>query len=271
MTHKDVIESINFKIENSNFERFDLSQVVNELNNTYRDIAAKTDIFETKGHIFLVKDVFEYEMPTGMTRGTRAIFRGQQLDFVSQEAMDRNISSWETHKADTPALECIVYNNHGATKLRPYPMVNWEAIQPEGDLVYLGQLSDASMDVQYYAWMRASDGAKYFSAAYGTVSDIDLREVLTVYGTYLPARLTEATLGNEMQDLEEVYVNALIYGTAGNLLFTSGRTEDAQKAQSFMRLYGVSETDMSAIKQKDFSGGFRNTARNTEYRTPFNR
>lgn len=272
MKHSDVIKSINYKIENSNFEKFPLDQVINELNNTYRDLASKTDIFETRDFLKLEGDQLEYALPKGMARPTRAIYRGQKIDFVSQEAMDLNIPGWEATTVEEPAIEFLVYNNLGVNWIRPYPHTNWAGVaQPSGDLQYLGALTDVSTDLQNYVWLRTEDGAKYFSDALGAISDLNLVEVVTIYGTYLPPQVVEIALEAEMADLDDLYVNALIYGTAGNLLFTSGRTEDAAKGQNFLRLYGIDETDVAMIRKRDFTGGFRNTARNQQYRTPFDK
>jgi len=272
MTYRDIITSINHKIENSNFERFPMTHIIDELNNTYRDLASKTDLFETMDYLQLHDNQVEYTLPNRIHRPTRAVYRGTRIDFVAQEAMDINLPVWETITT-ADELEYIVYNNLSNRLVKVYPILTDVKLTSEdyGDILYLGQLSDVSDVINAYVYINTVTGAKYLAdTPNGTISDISLTEVVTIYGAYLPPKLEEINLDSDNIYIDEIYVNALIYGTAGNLLFTSGRTEDAQKATNFMKLYGVDETDVAAIRKKDVSGGVRNTKRNQNYRTPFN-
>jgi len=285
MTYNDIIKSINYKIENSNFERFSQLHIIDELNNTYRDLANKTDIFETHDFLQLKSGQMEYTLPNRIHRPTRAVYRGDKIDFISQEEMDINVPGWSVMKTatenDTEAtastilgkdLQHLVYNNLSDRLVKPFPIISDASVDMSeyDNISYLGQLSDVSDLVQSYVYVNTSTGATYLAdTPNGTISDLSLTEVVTIYGVYLPPRVTELNLGSDRIYVDEIHINALIYGTAGNLLFTSGRTEDAAKATNFMKLYGVDETEVAAIRKKDFSGGFRNTARNQNYRTPF--
>ncbi len=276
MTYRDIINSINFKIENSNFERFSMVHIIDELNNTYRDLAHKTDIFETHDYMQLSSNKIEYELPNRIYRPTRAVYRGDKIDFKAQEDMDLNLPGWEAAEAES-ALEYLVYNNLSNRLISTYPRLTAVEVSQsdEDNVIYLGQLSDTSDSVNIYVYLNIITGAKYVSPdplePYGTISDLDLTEIVTIYGVYLPPKVQEINLDSDIIYIDEVQVNALIYGTAGNLLFTSGRTEDAQKASSYMKLYGIDETEVAAIRKKDFTGGFRNTSRNQNYRTPFDK
>ena len=273
MTYRDIITSINYKIENSNLERFSISHIIDELNNTYRDLAHKTDIFETHEFMQLFNDQNEYVLPSRIYRPTRATYRGNRIDFKSQEEMDINLPGWEATQT-AYELEYLVYNNLSDRLVTAYPRLTdlESAPSTESDVIYLGQLSNVSDEVNQFVYLNTVTGAKYVSSdPRGTISDLNLTEVMTIYGVYLPPKVEEFKLDSDIIYIDEVQVNALIYGTAGNLLFTSGRTEDAQKASNFMKLYGIDETEVAAIRKKDFTGGFRNTSRNTNYRTPFNR
>ncbi len=271
MTYRDIITSINHKIENSTFERFTMPHIIDELNNTYRDLASKTNIFETMDYLQLHDNQVEYTLPNRIHRPTRAVYKGEKIDFVAQEAMDLHLPAWETTFAEKE-LEFLVYNNLADRLVKVYPILTNTVLTSDDydNISYLGQLSDVSDTVNRYVYMNTVTGAKYLAdTPNGTISDLSLTEVITIYGAYLPPRLEEINLDSDNIYIDEIYVNALIYGTAGNLLFTSGRTEDVQKATNFMKLYGVDETDIAAIRKKDFTGGFRNTKRNQSYRTPF--
>lgn len=269
MTYQDIINSINHKIENSNFERFSMEQIIDELNNTYRDLANKTDIFETVDYLQLHNGRVVYTIPERIFRPTRATYRGKKIDFISQEAMDLEIIGWELEQTKDK-LEYLVYNNLSDRLFKPYPILT-DIENPDVHAVeYLGELSDVSDNISKYIYTNIRDGSRFLSSVpLGGISDLGLTEVVTIYGSYLPPKLVEADLDSSNIYIDEIHVNALIYGTAGNLLFTSGRTEDVSKGKVFMQLYGADETEIGAIRKKDFTGGFRNTARKKQYRTPF--
>ncbi len=271
MTFNDIITSINHKIENSTFEKFNLTQIIDELNNTYRDLAAKTSVFETTDYLILYDDNETYELPNRIHRPTRATYRGEQIDFTSQEQMDLYLPGWEKAETDSN-LEYLVYNNLASRQVRVYPRLSNVTVIPTSDsIVYLGQLSEVEDTTHIYIYLNTLTGAKYLAdVPHGTISDLNLTEIITIYGAYLPPKVVESNLDSEEIYIDEIYINALIYGTAGNLLFTSGRTEDISKGQMFMKLYGVDETDIAAIRKKDFKGGFRNATRQT-YRTPWDK
>lgn len=70
-------------------------------------------------------------------------------------------------------------------------------------------------------------------------------------------------------ELDEEFHNALIYGVAGNLLMTSGRTEDISKGERYLQIYGLDETEVGALRGRQFSGAVDTTRFNQHYRTPF--
>ena len=271
MTFNDIITSINHKIENSNLERFTLAQIVTELNNTYRDLANKTEVFETTDYMPMIADQLYYTLPNNIYKPTRVVFRGKSIEFKSQEEMDLAIPGWELEETESQLIY-LVYNNMSSRLLQPYPMIT----SPEGvtdtdsvDVTYIGQLSGLSDTTYSYIYIDSATGAKYLGdQPYGTVSN--LNEVVTVYGSYLPPLVDIDNLDSEDIHIDEAHINALIYGTAGSLLFIAGRTEDIQKGQNYLRLYGTDESEVYAIRKRGFGGGVRNTSANLNYRTPFN-
>lgn len=269
MTYEDIINKINDKIENSKFEKFDLDQVIMELNNTYRDLANKTDIFETFDYIKLADDQLNYELPFSIYRPSRAVYRGKRIDFKAQEEMDLVHPTWEMESAPSQ-LQAFIYNNISDRKVKAYPrLTDMTVTASDSEILFLGTLEESVDTTNVYLYMNKNTGAKYVSAVFQTATAADLIEVATVYGTYLPPEITVDDLHSSRIFIDEIHVNALIYGTAGQLLFTLGRTEDMAKAQNYMRLYGVDDTEIGAIRKKDFDSGFKNTGRNNYYRTPF--
>lgn len=292
MLYEDVVNSINFKLENSNFEKFKIDHVVDELNTVIRDLANKTNAYETMDYMQLVAGRVTYTLPNRIYKPTRAVYRGKSVDFVSQEEMDMNVPFWETHTSGEEDstisqsntnndmnrdLIYLVYNNMGKREYMPYPKLLNTTVYPDvSELLLLGQLSDVEDSVYTYLYVNKISGANYLAEApYGTVSDFNIVEVIKIYGSYLPEKvLAVGVTGNkglkEEVDLEEIYVNALIYGTAGNLLMTSGRTEDMEKGKNFLQIYGIDETEVGALNYKQFDNSTRNLKRgNQYYRTPF--
>lgn len=276
MTYEDIIVSINHKVENSNFEKFKTPQVVDELNMVLRDLANKTTAFETVEYMLLYPNYQEYLIPANIFRPSRATYRGVKLDFKTQEDMDLSNPAWETVETERE-LECLVYSNLSANRIIPYPKLTDTSVYPTGaELTYIGQLSDMDDAVYQYLYIHKSSGAKYLAnGPYGTIADFNIVEVVAVYGAYLPTKVLEIAtdindgLSAEVE-LDEVYINALIFGVAGNLLFTSGRTEDISKGERFLQIYGLDETEVGALRDKQFSNSFRDTSRGSDYyRTPF--
>jgi len=272
MTFNDVIEAINYKVENSNFARFGLAQIITEMNNTYRDLANKTSLFETHDYMPLAENKVEYTLPNRIERPTRAIYRGEKIEFVSQEDMDLHFPKWESELTEAE-LKFLVYNNLSDRLVKPYPILTDTQLHPAlSDLLLLGELSNTSNEYISYLYLHTPTGAKFTAdKPLGTVAGYSLTEVVTVYGAYIPERVKESNLDSSDLFMSEINVNALIYGTAGNLLISSGRTENIEKGKSYLQMYGLDETEVQAIKKKDFTGGFRNTAKTDRYRTPFDR
>lgn len=268
MTINDIIIAINHKIENSSFDRFTISQVIAELNNTYRDLANKTNIFETFDYLQLADNQMNYSLPDNIYKATRAVYRGQRVDFKSQEAMDLHIALWETETTESE-LTYLVYGNLSDRKVKAYPrLTDMEVTALATDISYVGEIVEGHDVTNKYLFVNNNTGAKYLAPATDSEPSAMI-EVVTIYGTHLPRQVTEDDLNSTRIFIDEININALIYGTAGNLLFTLGRTEDTAKGVNYMKLYGLDETEIASIRNKNFSGGFRNTSRNTGYRTPF--
>lgn len=270
MTYNDILDAINHKIENSAFARFTQAQVISELNNTYRDIANKTNLFETYDFIKLENGRMNYTLPTGMSRPTRAVFRGKKLDFNSQEAMDLNLPLWETASTSSE-VEALVYNNMSDKKITIYPrLTDVQVLADITEIEYIGELAEVYDNINKYLYLNSNTGAKYIAPT-ATAIVSDLIEVITIYGAFVPPMVTIAALESTRIFIDESNVNALIYGTAGNLLITIGRTEDRAKGMDYLKIYGLDETEVSAIRKRDFDNGFMNTNRKPHYRTPFQR
>lgn len=268
MTYQEIINSINLKIENSNFSRFSLESVLSELNGVYRDLANKTDVFETYDYIQLVDNQYRYVLPDMIYRPTRAVFRGKKVSFMSMEMMDKEYSGWEASNTDSD-IQYLVYNNLSDRKLTVYPRpLNVAVTSDLSEITFLGELVEASDNVNTYLYINENTGAKYLAPTATAIVD-DLIEVITIFGSYLPPKVIEDNLLSERIFLDETQVNSLIYGTAGYILQNTGRTEDRDKGNAFLRLYGVDKTEFDAIRQNDFDDGIRNLNRNTGFRTPF--
>jgi len=276
MTYEKLITSINYKIENSTFEKFKIDHIVDEINQVLRALAVKTNAFETLDYMLLFPEQTSYSLPNKIFKPSRAVYKGHHLDFISQENMDMRVPGWEAHTAARD-LEYLVYNNLSKGLVMPYPRLLDTEVQPDvSDLTLLGQLSDVTDSIYTYLYVSARDGAKYLAEKpLGTVSDLGLVEVVSIYGAYLPKEvLAIAVAGNlgllAEVELDEEYVNALIMGVAGNLLLTSGRTEDMAKGERYLKIFGLDETDIGALRERQFSGSTRDTNRGTRYyRTPF--
>jgi len=268
MTFNNIIADINHKIENSNFEKFTLAQIITELNNTYRDLANKTNLFETFDYLQLVDNQVNYTLPDNIYAATRGVFRGKKFDFKSQEEMDLEISAWEVQTTDV-LLSCLVYNNLSDRKLKVYPrLTNVSVVEDSANITYIGEIVEAHDPINKYLFVNNNTGAKYLAPSITSLPSAMI-EVVTIYGTYLPPKVTAEDLESTRIFIDEINVNALIYGTAGNLLFISGRTEDMVKGSNFMKIYGLDESEVASIRKKKVTGGFRNTTRNSGYRTPF--
>jgi len=268
MTFNDIIADINHKVENSAFEKFTLAQVITELNNTYRDLANKTDIFETFDYLQLVDNRVNYTLPDAIHEATRGVFRGRKTDFKSQEEMDIDIPTWEGHTTES-ALTCIVYNNLSDRKVKVYPRLINVTVTAEADIIsYIGELVESHDPINRYLFVNNNTGAKYLAPATNSLPSAMI-EVVTIYGTHLPPKVTADDLDSTRIYIDEININALIYGTAGNLLFISGRTEDMVKGSNFMKIYGLDESEVASIRKKKVTGGVKNTTRNSGYRTPF--
>lgn len=268
MTYNDIITDINLKIENSSFGRFTLQQIIAELNNTYRDLANKTDVFETYDYIQLADNQLNYELPVSIYRPTRAVYRGKKIDFKSQEEMDLYKPIWEAEESPSTLMH-FVYNNLSDRRVKAYPRLTSTTVTSvESEILYLGELEEGADSINIYLYMNKVTGAKYLSSTLNATAS-QLIEVATIYGTYLPPKVSEDVLNSTRIFIDEVQVNALIYGTAGNLLFIAGRTEDIEKGENYLRIYGLDETEVGAIREKDFDGGVRDNSRKQHYRTPF--
>lgn len=268
MTYNDILTSINNKIENSSYEKFLQPIVLDELNNVYRELANKTNVFETYDYILLADNQINYELPISIYRPTRAVFRGQKIDFKSQEEMDYYNPIWEAESTESE-LKHLIYNNLSDRRIKAYPRLTSTAVTADAtEILYLGELQEGADPDYIYLYMNTVTGAKYLSTITGA-TPADLVEVATVYGTFLPPIVTTSDLDSTRIFIDEVHVNALIYGTAGYLLLNMGRTEDRAKGEGYLKIYGLDETEIGAIRKKDFNGGFRNTSRRRHYRTPF--
>ena len=267
MTYQDIIDEINGKVENSTYSRFTIDQVLTDLNITYRDLANKTNIFETVRYLKLVNGAIKYTLPDDIYRPTRAMYRGKRIDFVSQEEMDNEIPLWETETSESELIY-LVYNNMSDRLCKPYPRVKNIAVTAvASELEYIEEITDTTDTVNRYLFMNTNTGAKYLAPAVDSIPE-DMYEVIEVYGAYLPPKVTTTDLTSTKIFIDEIKVNALIFGTAGNLLFNSGRTEDMAKGQNYLRIYGLDETEIGTIRKHDTNGKFRNTHRRA-YRTPF--
>ena len=269
MTFNEVIDSINHKVENSNLERFTLVQIVTELNNTYRDLASKTEVFETTDYMPMSSNQLYYTLPNNIYKPTRAIFRGEIIEFKSQEEMDLAKPGWEIENVES-ALTYLVYNNMSSRTLQPYPRLTAPETTDTDtlDVIYIGEVTGISGTTYTYLYMDPITGAKYLGdVTEGTVAT--LQEVITIYGSYLPTLVDIDDLDSTEIHIDEAHINALIYGTEGSLLLIAGRTEDIQKGQNYLRLYGTDESEVMAIRKRSFGGGVRDTSGNLNYRTPF--
>lgn len=276
MIYQDIVDSVNNKIENSNFEKFSIDHIVDEINQVNRDLANKTQAFETMEYMPLWPDYQEYPLPMSIFRPSRATYRGIQIDFKAQEDMDLWRPNWEATTADRD-LQTLVYSNLSNRRVIPFPkLIDTDVVPAEGDMTYLGQLSDVGLSGYQFLYINKYTGAKYLAdEPYGTISGFNMVEVVAIYGAFLPEKVLAVAIEgnnglNATVELDEIYANALIFGVAGNLLFTSGRTEDIVKGERFMKIYGLDETEVGALRDRQFSSGFRDTSRGvTYYRTPF--
>lgn len=251
MTVLQAINKIRPLINDNTATRWDDDRIIDVLNEGQRAIVKNTKIHMETTTVPLVAGTAEYTLPANLYALSRVTFEDKAIPFQSYDYMDSHYShKWELDGGPHPQF--ILTNKSDWDKIRVYPT-------PREFYV-----TDFTGDV--------TDGGPYgaitlYESAVGVTETIDGN----LYVTYqrVPVDVTNAGGAGaytDVVDIEDIYLDALIYYTASTLLLDSDSDVVLAKQGKFEMKY---REEVGLLKGQRSTNFTSTQGRSVDYRRSF--
>lgn len=246
-----VLEAINKTrplVNDRTATRWDDGRIIEVLNEAQRAVVKNTKIHMKTDTVDLVAGQAEYTLPTDLYSLSRITFEDLSVPFQSYDYMDSHYDhKWELDGGPKPQF--ILTNKSDWNKIRVYPIPReFTTSDFSGDTV---------------------DGGPYGAVVlYESESGITETVDGKLHVTYqrIPTDVTDdggAGAYTDVLDIEDIYLDALIYYTASTLLLDSDSPTALAKQQKFEMKY---REEVGIVKRQRASNFTTTQNRSVDYR-----